>query len=356
MEQGFQGQRHQARLSRLRRSVLSRRRRQARQGIGSGLLAAGTFALAVLAAFTYGSGPAHADDWPVKPVKIIVAFAPGGAADQFGRLLAAELSSTFRQQFYVENRPGGSGSIGSTLAARAEPDGYTLLVAGSGPHLTGPAINPNIGYDPIVDFTHIAMIGGDGYALAVNPAVGVRTLAELVALARRQPLAAASPGPGSLGHLLLEQFKRKANVDIQHVPSPGGGVQDVLGNHVPLALTALLTLGEHLRAGTLVGLAVASEERIPALPQIPSFAEQGYPDVRGTTWFWLAGPKNLPPTIVDRLSREVRRIVQLPGMKQQFERRSLLARDYDVAGLNAFLRAEVAFWVPLAKDLRLKVE
>lgn len=314
-------------------------------------------ALAILAVGLVAvSAAARADDWPTKPVKIIVTFGPGGAADQFGRLLAAELSGVFKQQFYVENRPGSSGSIGSALAARAEPDGYTLLVAGSGPHLTGPAINPNIGYDTLRDFTHIAMIGGDGYALAVNPALGVRSLAELLALARKKPLAAASPGPGSLGHLLLEQLKRKANVDIQHVPSPGGGVTDVLGNHVPMALTALLTLGEHIRAGTLVALAVASSERIPAFADVPTFAELGYPDVRGTTWFWLAGPKDLPPAIVDRLSREVRRIVQLPSMKQQFERRSLLAMDLDVAGLNKFLREELAFWVPLAKDVGLKVE
>ena len=123
-----------------------------------------------------------------------------------------------------------------------------------------------------------------------------------------------------------------------------------------MALTALLTLGEHIRAGTLVGLAVASAERIPAFAAVPTFTELGYPDVRGTTWFWLAGPKDLPPAIVDRLSREVRRIVQLPGMKQQFERRSLLAVDLDVAGLNTFLREELAFWVPLAKDVGLKVE
>ena len=304
----------------------------------------------------FPGGAARAANWPAKPVKIIVAFAPGGAADQFGRLLAVELSSSFKQNFYVENRPGSSGSIGSAVAARAAADGYTLLIAGSGPFLTGPAVNPNVGYDPIGDFTHIAMIGGDGYALAINPALGVRSLDGLLALARRKPLAAASPGPGSLGHLLLEQLKRKAGVDIQHVPFPGGGVTDVLGNQVPMALTALLTVGEHIRAGTLIGLAVTSTERIPTFSKIPTFAELGYPDVRGSTWFWLAGPKDLPPEIVSQLSREVRRIVQLPNMKQQFERQSLLAMDLDVAGLNRFLRDELAFWVPLAKDVGLKVQ
>src|ERR1051325_7216896 len=115
---------------------------------------------------------AHAQDWPARPVKIVVAFGPGGSADQFGRLVSAELATAFKQQFYVENRPGNSGSIGSAAVARAAPDGYTLLIGGSGPHLTGPAINPNIGYDPMRDFTHIAMIAGDTYALAANPALG----------------------------------------------------------------------------------------------------------------------------------------------------------------------------------------
>src|ERR1700732_1229437 len=116
-----------------------------------------------------------AQDWPVKPVKIVVAFGPGGTADVLGRLVAAELSSAFGQQFYVENKPGNSGAIGSALIARAEPDGYSLLVAGSGPHLTGPAINPNIGYDPLQDFTHVAMIAADSFVLVANPALGARS-------------------------------------------------------------------------------------------------------------------------------------------------------------------------------------
>jgi len=130
----------------------------------------------------------------------------------------------------------------------------------------------------------------------------------------------------------------------------------VLGNHVPMALTAMLTLGEHIRAGSLIGLAVASEERIPSIANVPTFAEQGYPDVRGTTWFWLAGPRGLAPAIVQNLNREIRAIVQLPGVKQQFERRSLLAMDVDAPGLNRFLRGELAFWGPLAKEVGLQVQ
>ncbi len=230
---------------------------------------AGGIAIALAAALgPWAIAGSCADEWPSRPVKIVVAFAPGGSADQFGRLLAPELSTVFKQQFFVENRPGNSGAIGSAQVARAEPDGYTLLIGGSGPHLTGPAINPNIGYDPLKDFTHIAMIGADSYAWAANPALGVKSIAELVTLARaraQNPITSSSPGPGSLGHLLIEQFKRKAGVEIQHVPAPNSGVIDVLGNHISMTLTAMMTVGEQVRAGQLVALAVTSTERNPGI-------------------------------------------------------------------------------------------
>jgi tripartite-type tricarboxylate transporter receptor subunit TctC len=146
---------------------------------------AGALAIAAVAMLcSWGVGDLCAQEWPSRPVKIVVAFAPGGSADQFGRLMASELSAALKQQFFVENRPGNSGAIGSAQVARAEADGYTLLIGGSGPHLTGPAINPNIGYDPLKDFTHIAMIGADSYSWAANPALGVKSIAELVTLAK----------------------------------------------------------------------------------------------------------------------------------------------------------------------------
>ena len=223
--------------------------------------------------------------WPSRPVKIVVAFSPGGSADQLGRLLAQELSTALGQQFFVENRPGSSGSIGSGLVARSEADGYTLLIGGSGAHLTGPATNPNIGYDPIKDFTHIAMIAADTFVVAANPSLGARSISDLIKLARTRPLTSSSPGPGSLGHLILEQFNRRAGIDIQHVPSPNSGMLDVLGNHISMSFTTLLTAGEHIRAGGMIGLAVTSPERNPVYRDIPTFAEQGYPEVRGDTWF-----------------------------------------------------------------------
>jgi tripartite-type tricarboxylate transporter receptor subunit TctC len=302
--------------------------------------------------------PSHlqAQDWPVRPVRIVVAFAPGGSADQLGRLFAAELSTAFRQQFYVENKPGNSGSIGSGQVARAEPDGYSLLVAGSGPHLTGPAVNPNIGYDPLKDFTHIAMIAADSYVLAANPALGAGSIAELVELARSKPLTSSSPGAGSLGHLILEQFKRRAGIDIQHVPAPNSGMLDVLGNHISMSLTTLLTAGEHIRSGGMLGLAVTSAEHNPVYRIIPTFAEQGYPDVRGETWFWLAGPKNLSPAIVGKLNEEVRRIVKLPKTQAYIAQMALTTRDLDHAAVTDFVGEELAYWAPLAKEVGLRVQ
>ena len=302
---------------------------------------------------------AGADEYPARPVKIVVAFAPGGSADQFGRLLAADLSAAFKQQFFVENRPGNSGAIGSAQVARAEPDGYTLLIGGSGPHLTGPAINPNIGYDPLTDFTHIAMIGADSYAWAAHPALGVQSIAELVALARarkQNPITSSSPGPGSLGHLLIEQFKSKAGIDIQHVPAPNSGVTDVLGNHISMTLTAMMTVGEQVKAGQLVALAVTSTERNPVFKGIPTFAEQGYPDVRGSTWFWLCGPKGLPPDVVNKLSEATRRIVRSPKVQDHFRKLALLSKDLDVAAVQAFLTEEYGFWAPLARNAGLKIQ
>src|SRR3954465_1557821 len=166
--------------------------------------------IAVAAVFAIAAAvvPAQAQEWPSKPVKIVVPFAAGGSSDQLARLLAPELSAAFKQQFFIENRLGSSGAIGSAQVARSEPDGYTFVNAGSGPHLTGPAINPNIGYDPLKDFTHVAMEAADSFVLVAGTALGANSIADLIRVGRGKPLTSASPGPGSLGHLLIERLKQ----------------------------------------------------------------------------------------------------------------------------------------------------
>jgi tripartite-type tricarboxylate transporter receptor subunit TctC len=301
---------------------------------------------------------ASAQDWPVRPVKIIVGFAPGSSADQLARLVGQGLSTAFKQQFFIEYRQGNSGSLAAADTARAAPDGYTLMIGGSGPHITIPTLHPDIGYDPMKDFTHIAMIAGDSYVLAANPSLGLHNVAELIAQAktREAPFTSSSPGPGSLGQILLEEFKRKAGIDITHVPAPDSGVMEVLGNHINMTITVPLTAGEEVKAGKLIGLAMSSSERNPAYPKIATFAEQGFPEITGATWFWLTAPKNLPPLITVKLNGEVRRILKEPKAQEYFAQQALLSMDLNQPMTTAFVGTEVAHWGALAKSVGLALQ
>jgi tripartite-type tricarboxylate transporter receptor subunit TctC len=314
------------------------------------------FAVALVAAVS--AIPAGAQDWPSKPVKVIVPFAAGGATDRLGRLVADHLSRAFRQQFYIENRVGSGGALGSGQAARAEADGYTLLIAGYGPHVMGPAENPNIGYDPIGDFTHIAMVGGESFALSAHASLGVKSFKELIALSnsRPDPINCGSPGTGSLGQLMVELMIRKRIARLNHVPYRGGAplLTDFFGNHVPVAATPVLPIVQHAAAGTVMPLAVTSTERIAVLKEVPTFAELGYPEMSGAIWFWLSGPKNLPPALVEKLNQEVRRFVTAPETQQQFERSALLSMNADVAALNRFIAGELKRWTAFVDEYGLK--
>ena len=292
----------------------------------------------------------HAQEWPNRPVKVVVPFAAAGTTDRMGRLIAEVLSKSFKQQFYVENRTGGGGVIGAAQVARADPDGYTLMIGGYGPHIFAPATTANLGYDPLADFTHIAMIGGESFIIVANPALGVTSFAELVQLAktRTAPLNMGSPGQATLGALVVEQLLRKPGLlpTLNHVPYRGGGpvMTDLLGNHVPVACITLSAAIEHINAGTLVPLALISTERVAALKELPTIVELGHPDIGGAIWSWLAGPKQLPAAMVARLNQEVRRSLQAADLKQRFERDLFLSMDADPATLNAFITDELKRW------------
>jgi tripartite-type tricarboxylate transporter receptor subunit TctC len=301
---------------------------------------------------------ASAQDWPSHPVRIVVGFSPGSSADQLARLVANDFSTAFGQRFYVEYRTGNSGSIAASFTARAAPDGYTLMIGGSGPHITIPTLNPSIGYDPMKDFTHVAMIAGASYVLAANPSLGIHDVAGLIKLAktRKAPLTSSSPGPGSLGQLLLEEFRRKAGIDITHVPAPNSGVMEVLGNHINMTMTAPLTVGEQIRAGKVVGLAMSSSKRSPAYPLIATFAEQGYAEIQGATWFWLTAPKKLPPAVAQKLNNEARKMLKEPKVRDYFAQQALLSLDLDFPGTQNFVGSEVARWGALAKSVGLTIQ
>jgi tripartite-type tricarboxylate transporter receptor subunit TctC len=309
-----------------------------------------TLATALLAALTLlPSDAARAQDWPAKPVRVVVPFPAGGSTDRMTRLVAEELTRIFKQQFVVENRPGAGGAVGAAQVARAEADGYTLIAGGFGPHILGPASGVKVDYDPINDFTHIVMMGGETYIFAAHSALGVKSLTDALRLAdtSKKPINFGSPGTGTLGQLMVDQFRnRVGEARINHVPYRGGAPlqTDFIGNHVSLATLPIAPMLPHIAAGTIVPLAVSSTERHPALNDVPTLKELGYPEIGGAIWFWLAGPKNLPAPVVSKVNQEVRRYLATAPVRQIFARDALLTMDTDAATLNHFIADEIKRW------------
>jgi tripartite-type tricarboxylate transporter receptor subunit TctC len=315
-------------------------------------IAAATLAATVLAAPT-----AHAQEWPAKPVRVVVPFPAGGSTDRMTRLVADELTRVFKQHFVVETRPGAGGAVGAAQVARADADGYTLMAGGFGPHILGPASGVKADYDPIADFTHIVMMGGETYIFGAHSALGVKTIADVVRLANDKPVNFGSPGTGTLGQLMVDQFRLKVGaIRINHVPYRGGAPlqTDFIGNHVSLASLPIAPMLPHIATGTVVALAVSSTERNPALPDVPTLKEAGYPEIGGAIWFWLAGPKNLPDPIVERVNKEVRRYLATAPVQQIFMRDALMRMDTDAAALNRFIAGEIKRWSAIYREIEPK--
>lgn len=298
--------------------------------------------------------------WPTKPVRLVIPYEAGGLADRLGRIVADKLSERLGQRVLPENRSGSSGLLAAALVAKAAPDGYTLMVGGSGPHVTGPATNRNAGYDPIKDFTHIAMIGGDVFLLAAHPSRGWKSLADLerAAKAPDAKLDYGSTGNATPTHLVMETYLARSGLKITHIPYKGGGpaVQATLGDHTPLLLITLSSLAPQISSGRLTPLALSAGARHQAFASIATFAEQGYPEVDGGTLFWLSGPAKLADAIVSRLNADVRASLQQADVKDAFTKQLLITRDDDVATFQAFVANHVASWSRLIGTLGIKIE
>ena len=292
-----------------------------------------------------------AQAWPTRPVKIIVPFAPGGTADLLGRLVAQKLAEQLKTSFIVENRPGAGGAIGSDLAAKAPPDGHTLLVSGIASHVIAPMLPQGTPYDPLRDFTHIALFGGPPAVLAVHPSVQAKDLREFVLLAKSKPLSYGSPGNGTQGQLVAELFKQRAGIDIQHVPYKGasGAVSDLIAGHIPVVSTTLTTAASQIRAGRARGLAVSAASRLAEFPDIPTYAEMGYPDLVATVWFSLSGPANLPADIVERLNAEVNRALELPEVRERLKPEGIVPSRLGAGEFSAFVADELRRWGPVVR-------
>jgi tripartite-type tricarboxylate transporter receptor subunit TctC len=296
---------------------------------------------------------AWSQSWPAKPVKIIVPFAPGGTADTLGRIVAQKLTEHLKSNFIVENRPGAGGALGSELASNAPPDGYTLVVSGIASHVIAPLLPQGTPYDPVKDFTHIALFGGPPAVLAVHPSVKAKDLREFVALAKSKPgaLSYGSPGNGTQGQLVAELFKQRAGIDVVHVPYKGasGAVADLIAGHIPAVSTTLTTAASQIRAGRARGLAISAASRLADFPDLPTYAEMGYPDLVATVWFSLSGPANLPPDIVQRLNAEVNRALELPEVRERLKPEGIVPQRMSAKEFSAFVADEVRRWGPAVR-------
>jgi tripartite-type tricarboxylate transporter receptor subunit TctC len=313
-------------------------------------------ALGMLAAAPAWPQPASAGSrqaYPAKSVRIVVPFPPGGTADTLGRIVAAKLGESLGQNFVVDNRPGAAGLIGSDFASKAAPDGYTLVVSGIASHAIAPALSAKPPYDPVRDFTHVALLGGPPSVFAVHPSLPAKDIKSFVALARANPreLTYGSPGNGSQGHLMAELFRQRAGIEIVHVPYRGAAIAvvNVIAGHIHGISTTVTTASTQIRAGRVRALALSSAARLPDYPGIPTFREFGYRDVVGAVWFSLSGPAGMPPDIVYRLNAEVRKILQLPDVRERLRPDGIEPNQLDAKAFTDFMAAEVKRWAPVVR-------
>jgi tripartite-type tricarboxylate transporter receptor subunit TctC len=313
-----------------------------------------TFAL--LLAITVGvTGIAVAQEWPARPIKVIVPYGAGGAADVTARLFAEHLGRSFGQQFVVENRTGGGGLIGALALARSERDGYTLGSGGMSLHVLAAALSDNPGFDPIKDFTHVAFLGGAPSVMVVHPSIGVKSMKEMLAYARglAKAMPYVSSGTGTVGHIVFQYVVEKEKLNAVHIPYRSGGaaVVDLLAGRVPVGALNWATARQHIQAGKLIPLGVSSGKRLPQLPDLPTLRELGYADIVTTTWTMITAPAGLPKPITDALNREVRKIAVKPELKQHFENEGEEPRLLSPAELTEFVSAEVKRWAPVVRAM-----
>lgn len=311
------------------------------------LIAAGIISTIVV------SAPAAAQDWPTRPVRVIVPFGAGGTGDALARVVAEHLSVSLKQQFVVENRTGAGGMIGVQALASSAPDGYTFGITNVSTLSLIPVLNPKQSYHPLNDFAHVAYVAGAPVSLAVYPKTGVKTLKDFIAYANKsaKPLTFASSGLGSDGHLIGEAIAASTKIKVEHIPykSTGQALTDVVGGHVTFSTFTLSSSASFIRAGTLTGVAVTSPDRMPDYPDLPTFKELGYPDLVASTWFSISGPAKLSKAIAERLNREINAAMAKPEVQARMRRDGLLTQAMTPAEFTKFVAAESARWTPLVE-------
>lgn len=319
----------------------------------------GALAAVLMAWNAFAGAQSPVSAYPVKPVRIVVAQAVGGASDQMMRLVGQKLADTLGQQFVIDNRPGAGGNIGAELAARAPSDGYTLFMI-SAPHSVASSLYRKLGYDLLRDFTPVTLIGSEPLGVAINPALPAKSLAELVTYLKSRPgqVSYGSAGNGAVNHLATELFKTRAGIDIVHVPFKGSGqaIPEAISGAVPVLFANISPLQPQINSGRLRGLAVTSRERVRSLPAVPTVAESGYPGYEAVNWFGLMAPARTPDDIVRKLNTSVRQVLEQAEMRDQFERRGSNVMRGTPEEMRTFIQAESVKWAEVVRTSRARVD
>ena len=320
-----------------------------------------TICIALMLASAMCFGPAaRAQDFPNKPVRIIVPWPPSGNVDITARTIAPALSDALGQQVIVENRAGAGGTIGTAMVAKSAPDGYTLALGSSGTIANAPAVYKTIPYDPNRDFTMIGPIQSVPIVLTAAPKTPVTTYKEFVDLARTRAggLSVASAGNGSSNHLALELLMRQANLKLTHVPYKGSGpaLTDLLGSQVDAMMDQLTASIGHIREGRIKALAVTSKARSPLLPNVPTLAELGVTGFEASTWTGIVGPAGMPAAVVERLHLALRKAMSVEAVRERYRSMGVELMDMSQPEFTAYVRADYEKWLALAKAGNIVIE
>ncbi len=317
-------------------------------------------ALVVLPATAQGPSASSAQAWPAKPVRFVVPFPPGGSADPLARLIAAKLGETLGQQFFVENRPGASGSMGTAVAAKAPADGYTFVLVFD-THAVNPSLIPNMPFDTLRDLAPVMLIGTAPMAIATGAAKPYKSFVDVIRAAKAAPesVTYGSIGNGSLGHLSMTLVQQAGGFKLLHVPYKGGGpmTQDALGGQVDLVVGSVAVLAQHVKGGRLRAIAVTGDKRSHVFPEVPALAEQGFPGFSARAWWAILAPAGLPKPILDKFHAELVKVLNLPEVRKQLT--ESLGMDLAVSSpeaLLSFLTGEVDRWGKVVRENNIRAD
>jgi len=313
-------------------------------------------AIAILLA---GAGSAQAQNWPNKPIRMIVPYTAGGYTDLMARLVSEKVSAALGQTIVIENKPGANAVIGTDAVAKAAPDGYTFgtVIAA---HSVNPTLNPKLPYDTMKDFTYVSLTSVAPLILIATPSLPAKDMKEFIALAKSKPgqLNFASSGIGSAAHLTMEMFKSREGVNLQHIPYKGtaGALQDTVGGQINVMFDVIGPLMSQVKSGNARALAVAAKERVPAAGDVPTMTEAGVPDFVSGTWSGIIAPAGTPQEIVDRVAAEAKKALADPALRKKLDDQGIVPMGTTPDEFRTFVTGEIARWKKVATDANIKLE